>query len=522
MSQRVKGTAIGIDLGTTYSCAAIWFRGKKRVEIIPNEQGNRITPSCVAFNDSELLLGESAKNQIARNPTNTVFDAKRLIGSRFSDPQVQQDMKLWPFEVIKGDVEKPSVVVKFMGKKKIYSPEEISAMILKNMKESAEVFIGREVTDAVITVPAYFNNQQREATKEAGTIAGLNVLRLLNEPTAAAIAYGVDIMAEKQLNKDMSVLVFDLGGGTFDVSLLTISRTGAIEVKAVGGDTHLGGEDFDMTLVDYCITEFKKKHRNDIRGNPRSIARLKVACEKAKKDLSSTSLVPIEIDCLYEGVDFSIKISRAKFEELNSNYFDRCIQLIEKCLCDGKMKKMDLDEVVLVGGSSRIPKIQRMVEFFFEGKRLCKSLNGDEAVASGAAILAARLIGSDDGMIKDVVLLDVTPLSLGIETKGLNGEGGNMDVIIPRNTSIPTSKKKLYILDVNQTEAGIYVYQGEDTRVEGNTLLGEFQVSGIAPGPDGRSRIEVSFNLDSNGILIVSANDKSNKDNLTSITIAKT
>ncbi|GJY91363.1 heat shock cognate 70 kDa protein-like protein [Tanacetum coccineum] len=325
------------------------------------------------------------------------IDVKRLIGNKFSDPQVQNDMKMWPFKVMKGDSEKPSVVVEFKGEEKKFAPEELSAMVLKKMKETAELYLGKEVKNAVITVPAYFNNQQREETKEAGTRAGLNVLRLLNEPTAAAIAYGVDNLSDENWTKDKkTVLVFDLGGGTFDVSLLTISKKGVIDVKAVGGDTHLGGEDFDTTLINYCINEFKKKNTGvDIRGNPRALGRLKVACEKAKRDLSSTIFAPIEIDCLHEGIDFSTKISRAKFEELNATYFDKCIQLLESCLFDGEMKKKDVDEVVVVRGSSRIPKIQRMVEFF-DGKTLCRSLNGDEAVASGAAILAARLSGNDD------------------------------------------------------------------------------------------------------------------------------
>nr|GEX97645.1 heat shock cognate 70 kDa protein-like [Tanacetum cinerariifolium] len=454
MSQRVKGTAIGIDLGTTYSCAAMWFRGKKRVEIIPNDQGNMITPSCVAFNDSELLVGKSAKNQITRNPTNTVFDAKRLIGSRFDDPQVHKDMKSWPFKLIKCDLGKPSVVVNFKGEEKIFPPEELSAMVLKKMKE---------------------------ATKEAGTIAVLNVLRLLNEPTAAAIAYGVDIMSEKQLNKDMSILVFDLGGGTFDVSLLTISKTGAIEVKAVGGDTHL--------------------------GNPRAMARLKVACEKAKRDLSSTRLALIEIDCLYDGIDFSINISRAKFEVLNSTYFEKYIQLVEKCLCDGAMKKTDVDEVVVAGGSSRIPKVQQMVADFFDGKTLCKSLNGDEVVASGAAILAARLSGDDD-LKQELVLLDVTPRSLGLSTNVMDfdriTERDVMLVIIPRNTHIPTNKKKIVYVPPNTTETQFSVYQGEGVKVTDNKLLGEFTFCGLTPCRNGISELDVCFNLDDNGILLVS------------------
>ncbi|GJR14146.1 heat shock cognate 70 kDa protein [Tanacetum coccineum] len=394
MSERVKGTTIGIDLGMTYSCAAIWKRDHNRVEIIPNEQGNMITPSCVAFIYSELLVGESAKNQIARNPTNTVFDVKRLIGSRFSDNQVQKDMELWPFKVMKGDSDKPSVVVEYKGERKKFTAEELSSIILKKMKEDAEGFLGKEVNNVVITVPAYFNNQQREATKEAGTLAGLNVVHLLNEPTAAAMAYRLDNVAGNEWNKDnKTVLVFDLGDGTFDVSLLTISKTGVFDVKAVGGHTHFGGNDFDAALINYCITEFKRKHKCvvDIRDSPRALGKLKVACARAKRDLSSTSLARIEIDYLHELIDFSITISMAKFEELNSMYYEKCIKILEKCLRDGDMPKSNVDEVVVIGCSTRIPKVQRMLEEFFHGKTLCNSLNGYEVVASGAAILAARL-----------------------------------------------------------------------------------------------------------------------------------
>ncbi|CAH1413618.1 unnamed protein product [Lactuca virosa] len=334
MSKRVKGAAIGIDLGTTYSCAGVWLPNKNRVEIIPNEQGNKITPSIVAFNDTEVLVGE---------------DVKRLIGSRFGDPQVQKDMESWPFKVIGGPLEKPTIVVEFRGDEKRYAPEELSAMVLKKMTEACEEFLGTKVTDAVITVPAYFNSMQREATKEAAVIAGLNVMRLINEPTAAAIAYGVDNMTEK----DKNILVFDLGGGTFDISLLTVSNTGVIDVKAVGGDTHLGGEDFDITLVNHCIKEFKKKHNEDLSRNPRALAKLKVACEKAKRDLSSTTVTSIDIECLYNGIEFSTKISRAKFEELNSSFFDKCIKLVGGCLSDGKMRKEEVDDVVVVGGSSK-------------------------------------------------------------------------------------------------------------------------------------------------------------------------
>ncbi|XP_076912323.1 heat shock cognate 70 kDa protein-like [Bidens hawaiensis] len=384
-------------------------------------------------------------------------------------------MESWPFKIVEGPAGKPNVVVELRGEEKKYAPEELSAMVLKKMKQSAEAFTGREVTDAVITVPAYFSNNQREATKEAATLAGLNVMQLINEPTAAAIAYGLDHMADKTWRNDKIVLVFDLGGGTFDVSLLKISKTGVIDVKAVGGDTHLGGEDFDMTLVDYCAKEFKKKHVLDLRRNPRAMGRLKAACEKAKRDLSSTTFTPVEIDCLYEGIDFSIKISRAKFEELNSSYFEKCIQLVEKCLFDGEIKKTNVDEVVVVGGSTRIQKVQRLLEEFFDGKTLCKDMNGDEAVAFGAAIFAAKLSGNSDtdDVVRDIVLQDVTPLSLGIEVRH-GDEKGHMNVIIPRNTSIPTRKKRTYLHD--RTLVSIVVYQGEKNKVKDNILLGKFNL----------------------------------------------
>ncbi|KAL8259941.1 hypothetical protein R6Q59_027894 [Mikania micrantha] len=520
MSQKLKGAAIGIDLGTTYSCAAVWFDRKKRVEVISNEQGNNITPSCVAFNDAEILIGEGAKYQIARNPANTVFDVKRLIGCRFCDPQVQKDMKSWPFKIVEGLAEKPTVMVKLKGEDKKYAPEELSAMVLKKMKECAQAFIGREVTDAVITVPAYFNNNQREATLEAGAIAGLNVMRLINEPTAAAIAYGLDHRLDQTWQNVKNVLVFDLGGGTFDVSLLKISKTGVIDVIAVGGDTHLGGEDFDATLVSYCIQDFEKKHRENITNNPRALARLKVACEKAKKDLSSATFATIDIDCLYGGIDFSIKISRAKFEELNSSYFEKCIKLVEKCLCDGEIEKENVDEVVLVGGSTRIPKVQSLVEEFFDGKAVCKSMNGDEAVAFGASILAARLSGDDETDDLDIVLQDVTPLSLGIEVDN-DAEKNCMLVVIPRNSSIPTNRKKMVHSKVNKTLATISVYQGESSKVEGNVLLGRFELCGLTLGSNGRSDIEVCFNINANGILLVSAEEISTGQTK-SLTIAKT
>ncbi|MFS7976941.1 putative Heat shock protein 70 family [Helianthus anomalus] len=435
-----------------------------------------------------------------------ITDVKRLIGSRFHDTQVQKDMNSWPFKIVEGPAEKPTVVVELKGEEKKYAPEELSAMVLKKLKECAEEFIGRE------------------ATKEAGTLAGLNVLRLINEPTAAAIAYGLDHIIDERWRNDKIVLVFDLGGGTFDVSLLKIRKPGVIDVKAVGGDTHLGGEDFDTTLVNYCVNEFKKKHREDLRRNPRAMGRLKVACEKAKRDLSSSIFALVEIDYLYEGIDFSIKVSRAKFEELNASYFEKCIQLVEKCLFDGEIKKKDVDEVVVVGGSTRIPKVQRLVEEFFDGKKACKNMNGDEAVAFGAALLASRLSGNDDddNVVCDIVLQDVTPLSLGISVRKMVGarqERGRMDVIIPRNTSIPISKKKLY--EHEYTSVTISVYQGESNEVKDNVLLGMFNLSGLTLAFNGESQLEVWFSIDSNGILHVSAQELSTGQRK-SISIAKT
>ncbi|XP_076915140.1 heat shock cognate 70 kDa protein-like [Bidens hawaiensis] len=425
-------------------------------------------------------------------------------------------MESWPYKIVEGSGEKPTVVVQLKGGKKEYMPEELSAMVLKKMKESAEAFIGREVTDAVITVPAYFNNNQRKATKETATLTGVNVMQLINEPTAAAIAYGLDHMADGTWHNDKNVLVFDLGGGTFDVSLLKINKTGVVDVKAVGGDTHLGGEDFDMTLVNYCAQEFKKKHGEDIKGNPRAMGRLKVACEKAKRDLSCCIFASIEMDCLYEGIDFSIKISRAKFEELNSSYFEKCIKLVEKCLFDGEIKKADVDEVVVVGGSTRIPKVQRLLVEFFDGKTLCKNMIGEEAVAFGAAVLAAKLSGNNN-LTWDTVLQDVTPISLGISAM-TNGVEDCMSMVIPRNTSIPTSKKNIYYSRINQTYVAILVYQGESNKVEDNVLLGRFDLHGL--GSDGTSQLELCFSINANGILQVSAQETSTGQRKP-ITIAK-
>jgi L1 cell adhesion molecule like protein len=500
------GPGVGIDLGTTYSCVGVWQHDT--VEIIANEQGNRTTPSYVAFTETERLIGDAAKSQVAMNPENTVFDAKRLIGRKFTDGTVQSDMKHWPFKVVAGPGDKPLIQIRYKEEIKRFAPEEISSMVLSKMKEIAEAYIGKPVKNVVVTVPAYFNDSQRQATKDAGSIAGLNVLRIINEPTAAAFAYGLD-----KKGGERNILIFDLGGGTFDVSLLAIEQ-GIFEVKATAGDTHLGGEDFDNRLVDYLIAEFKKKSKKDISSNERAKRRLRTASERAKRTLSSSTQAFIEIDGLFEGIDFTTTITRAKFEDLCIDYFKSTLEPVDKVLRDAKISKNDVHEVVLVGGSTRIPKVQHLLSDFFHGKALNKSINPDEAVAFGATVQAQILTGGSE-KLENMVLLDVAPLSMGLETAG-----GIMTALVPRNTTIPCKRTQTFsTFEDNQSSVLIQVFEGERTMTRDNHLLGKFHLDGITPMPRGLPQIEVTFDIDANGILNVSAVEKSTgKENKITIT----
>ncbi|CAL5184224.1 unnamed protein product [Lathyrus oleraceus] len=490
---------VGIDLGTTYSCVAVWQEQHCRVEIIHNDQGNRTTPSFVAFTQNQRLIGDAAKNQAAANPQNTVFDAKRLIGRKFSDPIIQDDILLWPFKVIAGDNDKPMIMVKYKDQEKQLYAEEVSSMILTKMREIAETYLKSNVKNAVVTVPAYFNDAQRKSTIDAGVIAGLNVMRVMNEPTAAAVAYGLDKRTD--YDGERNIFVFDLGGGTFDVSLLSI-KGNVFKVKATAGNTHLGGEDFDNRMVKYFVQEFKKKNKVDISGNAKSLRRLRSACERAKRSLSFLVVATIEVDSLFQGIDFSSSINRAKFEEMNMDLFNECMKTVESCLTDAKMDKGRVDDVVLVGGSSRIPKVQQLLQDFFKGKELCMSINPDEAVAYGAAVQAA-LLSEDVKNVPKLVLQDVTPLSLG---RLIHGD--IMNVVIPKNTCIPVNRTRSYIrVQDNQTSDLIEVYEGERTRASDNNLLGSFTLSGIPPAPRGSHISNVCFAINENGILTVSANN---------------
>ncbi len=496
MTQK-KDIAIGIDLGTTYSCVGVYQNGK--VEIIANDQGDRTTPSYVGFTSEERLIGQAAKTAATTNPANTVYDAKRMIGRDFSDPKLQDDMKHFSFKV-EDNKGKPKICVTYKNEPKEFTPEEISAMVLTKMKNIAEEYLGQPVKSAVITVPAYFNDAQRQATKDAGVIAGLNVLRIINEPTAAAIAYGLDKMTDHARN----VLIFDFGGGTHDVSLLTLDD-GVFEVKATAGDTHLGGEDIDNRIVNWVIEEFKRKHKVDISSNQKALRRIRTSAEKAKRSLSGNTQTAIEVDSVHDGIDLSLTLTRAKFESLCSDIFTKTLEPVDRVLADAKVSKAQVDDIVLVGGSTRIPKIQELLSNYFNGKELCRNINPDEAIAYGAAVQAAILSGTHDKVLDSLVLLDVTPLSLGVETAG-----GIMTKLITRGSTVPVKKTQTFSTAVdNQPGVTVQVYEGERQLTAHNNKLGEFQLRGIPPMQRGTPQIEITYEVDANGILQVSAVEKS-------------